>query len=81
MVLSLTYDAVQADEFKNIVQVYGRAAGGKKELIYQPSVEATADREEVVVKVQGYILRCSLPPITRPEQYVLFFVGQHACDI
>ena len=28
------------------------------------------EREEVVVTLQGYVLRCNLPPITRLEQYV-----------
>lgn len=34
------------------------------------------EREEVVVNIQGYLLRCNLPPITRPEQYVIYHIQQ-----
>ncbi|KAI0336886.1 hypothetical protein BDW22DRAFT_1349559, partial [Trametopsis cervina] len=48
--------------------VYVGGSNGPRMLVHPFDSAEDTEREEVVVNLQGYILRCTLPPITRPEQ-------------
>ena len=48
--------------------VYNSGSCARKDLVYD--TPDSTEREEVVVTLQGYVLRCNLPPITRLDQYV-----------
>ena len=61
----------QSDELKRYVTVYNTSSCARKDLVYDTVSPDATEREEVVVTLQGYVLRCNLPPITRPEQYVI----------
>ncbi len=43
---------------------------GQRDIVYPVTGE---DREEVVFRIQGYVLRADLPPINREEQLVMFY--------
>ncbi|KAI0801726.1 hypothetical protein BC629DRAFT_1438358 [Irpex lacteus] len=58
----------QSDSLRDIAQVHGKPSGGKKELLYKQIDPRVSEHEEIVVTVQGFVLRCSLPPITRVDQ-------------
>ena len=48
--------------------MYSSGSCARKDLVYD--TPDSTEREEVVVTLQGYVLRCNLPPITRLDQYV-----------
>lgn len=41
---------------------------GQKDIVYPFNADDSEDREEFVFRVQGYVLRANLPPITREDQ-------------
>lgn len=41
---------------------------GQKDMVYPFDPENSCDREEIVLRVQGYVLRVNLPPITSNSQ-------------
>lgn len=66
-IIGLTY-FIEPECLKDVAQVHGHLSGGKKELVYKQLDLRVSQQEEIVVTVQGFVLRCGLPPVTRAEQ-------------
>ncbi|KAI0091807.1 hypothetical protein BDY19DRAFT_991481 [Irpex rosettiformis] len=58
----------QSHDLRETVQVYEKGSSGRKDLVYSGEQQDSVEREEIVVTLQGFILRCNLSPITRNDQ-------------
>jgi hypothetical protein len=53
------------------MRIHNRPSSNERALTFFLDPSTTNENEEFAAYIQGYVLRCNLPPITRPEQLVL----------